>query len=295
MKKVVIDFYHRKSFADRQEGERFLNWLLSDRTFAPEKWAPFEPIKKPFDAANVAEAAESFANFAGMQKTKPQEKWAGLLLLKKTKTPKSSFYLEWNHYQHRPFNICYFDVDAQWVNTQEHQEVLLRFSDELYANLGGYWYANIATDEEREEKRKLKWFRPDKEQPNGGYVIEETPGIFLEKGIPGIFWGNYFGPFYVDWFGREKFNTLPCSYKKEMPDGGIFFTIVPTPERWNTEEAREMESRIRNHLGVDAFFDLHSLRERLALAIASGIEVTNDLPKSLTQTCRVPMLPAKNG
>jgi len=294
MKNIRIDFYHRKSFADKQEAALFLNWLLSVRTFAPEKWAPFEPIKNPFDAVHVGEAAESFANFSGMQKAKPQEKWAGLLLLKRTKTPKSSFYLEWNHYQHNPFNICYFDVEAQWVNTQERLETLLGFSDELYSNLGGYWYANIATDEEREEKINLKWFRPDKAHPSGGYFIEGAPGIFLEKGIPGIFWGNYFGPFYVDWFGRDKFKTLPCSYKKEMPDGGIFFTIAESPSKWNTEEAREMELRIKEHLGADAFFHLQALKESLKQEIASGIEVTNDLPKKLTQVCRVPVLPGKS-
>lgn len=294
MKKIRIDFYHRKSFANRQDGERFLHWLLSGRTFSPEKWAPFEPIKRPFDPAHVGEAAESFANFSGMQKAKPPEKWAGLLVLKRTKTPKSLFYLEWNHYQHRPFNMCYFDIAENWLENANNLDAFLNFSDDLYTAFDGFSFASIASDEERGEKIDLKWFRPDKDHPNGGYVIEEAPGIFLEKGIPGIFWGNYFGPFYVEWFGRDKFKTLPCSYKKEMPDGGIFFATAESPSKWNTEEARAMELRIKNHLGADAFFHLQTLKESLMREIATGGEVTNDLPQKLTQVCSVPVFPRKS-
>jgi hypothetical protein len=187
--------------------------------------------------------------------------------------------------------MSYFSVVAGWLEALDHLEKFLSFSKKLYSAFDSFWFASIASDEELEEKRRLKWFRPDKDHKKGGYIIEGSPGIFLEKCIPGIFWGNYFGPFYVDWFGRDKFKTLPSVYKEEMPDGGIFFTIANSPFDWNTEEARQVADSVKKHLGADAFFDLSTLKTRLDEAIVSGVEVTNDLPKKLIPSCRVPTFP----
>ncbi len=287
-KDIYLDFYHRKSFADIRDAENLLKVVLEDPTFAPDRWAPFEPINKPFDQETFRAAAECLSNFEKMQQRKPYEKWTGSLLLKRTKTPKCLSMFEWSHLQHRPFSSSYFRVAVEWLRSPERLEKFLSFSNKLYSAFDGFWFASIATDDELEEKRRLKWFRPDKDYKEGGYIVEGSPGVFLEQCIPGVFWGNYFGPLYVDWLGKEKFSTLPCVDMKEMPDGGVFFTTAKTPFDWNKEEARQVASAIREHLGADAFFDLEGLKERIRNAVASGVEVTNDLPNKLTIPCRVP-------
>ncbi len=288
IKDIYLDFYHRKSFANAKDAEELLRALLAEQVFAPDRWAPFEPINKTFDQGTLRAAAECLSNFEKIQQRKPYEKWTGSLLLKRTRTPKCLSMFEWSHLQHRPFNSSYFRIAADWLRTDKRLEEFLGFSNKLYAAFDGFWFASIATDQELEEKRRLKWFRPDNDHKEGGYFIEGSPGIFLEKCIPGIFWGNYFGPQYVDWFGKEKFRTLPCVTMKEMPDGGVFFTTAKTPFDWNTGEAKEVVETIREHLGSDAFFDIDALKERIRSAVASGVEVTNDLPMRLTAPCRVP-------
>ena len=88
-------------------------------------------------------------------------------------------------------------------------------------------------------------------------------GVKLEEGIPGVFWGNYFGPFYVDWFGREKFDDLPCVEKRWLDSGGIFFTTAATPFEWNTPAARQMQQAVKDHLGREAFFDSETVIARV--------------------------------
>ena len=88
-------------------------------------------------------------------------------------------------------------------------------------------------------------------------------GVKLEEGIPGVFWGNYFGPFYVDWFGRGKFDDLPCVEKRWLDTGGIFFTTAATPFDWNTPAARQMQQAAMEHLGRDAFFDSETVFARV--------------------------------
>jgi hypothetical protein len=291
MTNVYLDFYHRKSFAKPKDARALLELLLADATFAPDRWAPFEPINRPLDRQALGPAAESFANFENTQKKNSIEKWTGSILLKRTKVPKCLFGLEWSHLRHRPFNISYFGVAQNWLKTPARLAALLDFTESLYFAFDHFWFACIGCDEEKEEKRRLKWFRPDRSHPDGGYTIQEAPGIFLEKGIPGIYWGNYFGPFYVDWFGREKFKTLPCVYKKELKDGGIFFTIADSPFEWNSDKARAMGRRAMEHLNPRAFFDLPELKKAVEAAVASGAKVTNDLPQRLIRPCEVPKFP----
>lgn len=291
MKKITLDFYHRKSFADRNETRKLLEWLLEHPVFNPDKWAPFEPIRKPFDSGHLEESIESFANFEKVQEKRSWESWNGMLLLKRTKYPKSLSVFEWNHYKRYPFKMCFIDVEEKWAKNEVHLQKLVDFTHDIYSMFNGFWFAVLGLDAEREEKRSLRWFRPKHDHPNGGYYIEEAPGIFLHNGIPGIYWANYYGPFYVDWFGREKFEDLPCVFKKEMPDGGYFFTTAPSPWEWNSEEARKIQSQIRDHLGRDAFFDMEGLKNALVEKIAECAEITDDLPNQLIRPCRVPKFP----
>ena len=85
-------------------------------------------------------------------------------------------------------------------------------------------------------------------------------GVELERGIPGVYWGNYFGPFYVDWFGRKKIEELPCVEKRWLDSGGIFFTTAPTPFDWNSPVARQIQQAVKEHLGEDAFYDFETVR-----------------------------------
>jgi len=104
-----------------------------------------------------------------------------------------------------------------------------------------------------------------------------------------VYWGTYFGPFYVDWFGREKFETLPCVERHELPKGGIFFTTAPTPLDWDKPETRAMQRSVMDHLGTEAFFDMQALRAKMAASAEPFAESFD--PRELIPACRVPEFP----
>lgn len=128
------------------------------------------------------------------------------------------------------------------------------------------WYARFTLEEESNAKNYLEWSTTGGHAPSPEYRVTGRGGgigVALEEGIPGVFWGNYFGPFYVDWFGRGKFDVLPCVEKRWLDSGGIFFTTASTPFDWNTPAARQLQQAVKEHLGGDAFFDSEKVIERV--------------------------------
>jgi hypothetical protein len=93
-----------------------------------------------------------------------------------------------------------------------------------------------------------------------GYMWHEVVssgrlGPTLERGLPGIYWANFFGPVYVDFFGREKFLTVPAYHKEELPDGGFLLLTAPSPLDYGRPEVQALQEAIIDHLGRDAFFE----------------------------------------
>jgi hypothetical protein len=151
------------------------------------------------------------------------------------------------------------------------------------------WFAAMCLDGEWDDHNVLsykRWRLPD--WPHG-YEMQQAMGTALQTGVPGVYWGTYFGPFYVDWFGRERFETLPCVEKRELPTGGIFFTTAPTPFQWDKAETRAMQRGVMEHLGADAFFDMQALRAQMA-AIGELFPESFD-PRRLIPPHRVPEFP----
>jgi hypothetical protein len=127
------------------------------------------------------------------------------------------------------------------------------------------WYARLALDAEGLDKNFLTWRSQYHEaaDPRQGAESASGVGVRLEQGIPGVYWGNYFGPFYVNWFGRQKMEDLPAVEKCWLDTGGLFFTTADSPFSWNAPQARELQSAVKDHLGRDAFFDIEAVKASL--------------------------------
>lgn len=103
----------------------------------------------------------------------------------------------------------------------------------------------------------------EKDQKNKNYLITQERlgqcmryvGRDLEKCLPGVYWINIFGRHYVDWFGRERFASVPCFRREELKDGSVLVQSAEDMHYFETEEAVSAE-KIIDHLGRDAFFDM---------------------------------------
>lgn len=154
------------------------------------------------------------------------------------------------------------------------------------------WYALLALGTETHKKNFLGWRgqHPRAADPARGVEGGRGVGLELTEGIPGVYWGNYMGPFYVEWFGREKLESLPCVEKRWLGTGGLFFTTARTPFEWDTPEAAQVQQAAKNHLGADAFFDIDAVRRALAELepLPEPLE-----PEQLQPPRRVPAFPFK--
>lgn len=127
--------------------------------------------------------------------------------------------------------------------TEEHR--VKRFLDlcqELYT-WGQIDHGCIYLDEEYQRKNRFGEGRG-------------VGGPNLKYALPGIYWANFFGPSYVEWFGEGKFSSLETHYKERLPDGGWLLIARPDLLVWDEAKIKAHEKYIIYHLGREAFFEM---------------------------------------
>lgn len=103
----------------------------------------------------------------------------------------------------------------------------------------------------------------EKERKNFQQIVEKNGltqryiGLDPEFCIPGVYFATIFGKLYVDWFGKDKFETVPCFKKEWLRDGSIYIQCSDDLSYYETPDGRHKADEIIDHLGRGAFFDLN--------------------------------------
>jgi hypothetical protein len=137
--------------------------------------------------------------------------------------------------------IAYW-IEESYFDEQHHIDLFLDASIELY-NLIHPEYGLI-----HQTSEKLKMARIEE----GGYTT--ILPINLSKGLPGIYWCNFFGPDFVDSIGEILLLSAPCCEVKKLLDGGILILTTPSPMAPQSEENRTIQDKIQLHLGKGNFW-----------------------------------------
>jgi hypothetical protein len=82
--------------------------------------------------------------------------------------------------------------------------------------------------------------------------------ITLEKGLPGIYWANYFGPDYVERLGRDKLLSAPSYKIKQLSDGGLLLLTAPSPLVHANPEIYSRCQELMDYIGREFFWPNHS-------------------------------------
>ncbi len=53
--------------------------------------------------------------------------------------------------------------------------------------------------------------------------------IDLKKGLPNIYWANFFSPVFVDLIGKQKLLDAPVYERMDLPNGGLLLITSPSP------------------------------------------------------------------
>jgi hypothetical protein len=107
-----------------------------------------------------------------------------------------------------------------------------------------------AMNQDYEAKNRLVYRKDDKT------TVQEWVGRDLERCLRGVYWANWFGPDYVNFFGQERIQSAPCHRTIRLPDGGFLLVTTPRPFDSERPEGKRAERLLLDHLGADAFFDI---------------------------------------
>jgi hypothetical protein len=86
--------------------------------------------------------------------------------------------------------------------------------------------------------------------PRYGKTIIPTD---LRKGLPGIYWGNFFGPTITRDIGKDKLLRLPCEKVLALPDNGILLILYPSPNNPSKQMHRDIQRIVRSTIGESLF------------------------------------------
>jgi hypothetical protein len=78
-------------------------------------------------------------------------------------------------------------------------------------------------------------------------------GVKLSKSLPGLYWLNFFGPEYVQLFGRDRV-LEPASDAGQPVGSGLMIAVGHDLEDWSSEPYCRRESEILESLGREYFF-----------------------------------------
>ena len=134
-------------------------------------------------------------------------------------------------------------VDSKWFVDKARLDKFVAIAKDLYVITGansGYiqnWRLERALGEITDEHGKLVGYK--------------APGV--QWSLRGIFWANFFGPEYVQMFGRDRLLSAPWYKTEDLPDSGLLLLISESPFDADKPDYQERKKQIYAHLGDDAF------------------------------------------
>ncbi len=137
------------------------------------------------------------------------------------------------------FNTISIWVDQKYFQVDTNVSTFLNFSNAIY-DLIQPTYGSIHQTEDAIKMLTVQ---------DSHYGQTVVP-IDLNKGLPTIYWANYFGPEYVEIMNRAKLLSTPCEEKRELSDRGVVLITSPSPLLID----HKRQEHIKAHLGKDLFF-----------------------------------------
>ena len=236
---IIMNMKSSKDWSTAKKAQEFVDILLSEDDFLlPQYYYGNERKRYVFESGNLEKLFDIWASetaWLSLKRRKPFPTWMVIE--------------EWRYREHEQFNQIMAGFDEHYLTKEDKVSKLVSCAKRLYV-WGDIIHGYICHELDWNVKN---YFGVETKVASGRFVV--TGGLRLQEGLPGIYWANFFGPIYVDFFGREKFLTVPAYHKEELPDGGFLVLTAPSPLDYDRPEVRVLEEAILDHLGRDAFFE----------------------------------------
>lgn len=246
--------YTRDDLNHKTYAEKLVNLIWGEEKYKPSHLGfekPYRSIKKIPKSSIIDQIVDEEG-----QKLEPDGAMQDIKL-NRLKNPECYYWLRWTTLAHEPFAQCSYSIHKDDIIDQGELDSWVEFMLKVIQTQK-VWYARFALKEESRAKNFISYQTEESGGRTG--ITHRAAGVDLAKGIPGVYWGNYFSKFYVDWFGKSEFLELDCHEMLWLKNGGVFFTVSETPFMWNQASMRTIEERIKQTLGYEAFFDLGTVK-----------------------------------
>ncbi|WP_127531747.1 hypothetical protein [Paenibacillus kobensis] len=216
MYNMKIHLYTRARMDSKEIGSKFFQ-ILERNKFAPDRVGPSEPLRL------------KYTNEVALSLWKSNED--GLFGNISGKGMKPAFYFEamWWVSPLRVFNTFSF-LFHDTIFRRNRFEIDQEFQECISLFLADYGFISHETS----------------------YLRQHVTGR-LEDRMPGIFWCNYFGPLYIDFFGEERLRVFPWIDVTNQSNGMITYL---SDDPFQLIDNNEKEESAKNYLGRESFGDL---------------------------------------
>lgn len=240
-KDIELHFDITHGILERSFLEAFLSWIenFDDGKWQPERYNNASPAKYIFSPETLQAVIEKWT-----------EENIGILL-KRISFPKYDLDFSGQRDKLLVKNQLYINFENRLFARSDGIESFLRFANGLYDLIRP---AHGYTAHRKDYLAKnMQVTYPSESNVSR---VETWVGRDLSKCLRGIYWANWFGPVYVDFFGRKRLESAPCFRRDHLSDGGYLILTTATPLQHDTSQAKHLEQALREHLGPDAFFDI---------------------------------------
>lgn len=213
--------------ADSATLKRFYDLLQGSPMLHQEKLGPYEPLEHDFDDIS----AESLARITIEERS---------LIARRDRPPEQVIFYT-NRSRAKKPNVFSHSMEEVEDGSDEAR-TFIDYAFELF-KLFEPAYGRVYCKADYREKNLVQ-----------GAVAANAVGNDLRKHLPGIYWANFFGPRYVDFFGEDRLLAAPAHKVEWLGEAGILLLVSESPFEYDDPEVKATEQAVVEHLGPEAFF-----------------------------------------
>lgn len=219
---LTVNLHSTRYLGKQDILERFLELLSRyNGVYLPQKWDTDERAKRVYDRSNLSDLIKEW--------TIPKK--TQFIFFSTKKPVEVQMYFRFERHARAKFNDFSLYIRDKHFDDRNRIKDFVSFVLEVASIISAdYGLISHATQERRQSP-----------------VL--TPG----ERLPGIYWANFFGRPYIDFFGREKLLATPCHEVREINENLILLLTAESPYSSEMLDNDNVVNRVRAYLNQNAF------------------------------------------
>jgi hypothetical protein len=221
-----------------QIGKEFFDLLLRyDGIYLPERWDTEDRarLRHSFDPSSLREFVEEWTR---------AEEWKTIFFTRTRPLP-IELSVDIQRHQRAKFNEFSAYIHEGHFKSPTQEKELLNFTIDM-SLITRVDYGFIA--HKKQERR-------------------QSPVLTPSERLPGIYWANFLGRPYIEFFGREKLLATPCYEVREINDDLILLLTAESVNASEMIESDELVNQVKEYLNQNAFAGPNFPEEKCAVPV----------------------------